>query len=401
MKTPNRLTILVLTLGALVACLITTPPPTNGASSNAPAFTPTPSNALTSNTPAPLVPGQANQPRGITAVNNLEPSTPKASFFDGKLFDDRTYTNPNVAGLTFRTSWADLEPTQDEFVWTKLDTVFDNAEKNSKWVELVLIPGFGTPTWALQGVQTSTFSVNYGPGKGENLVMPLPWDQTYLNRWFAFLKVVSARYHNRPSFIKIAADGPTSITGEMTLPNAPADLCTWVTVGYTSDRIIGAWKQVFDNYAQIFPRQYFSLALYPPLPIVSKTRCENGNLTGIDHSESQRVRDVIIRLGADNYSKQFVLQANGLTSVAASEGAYEVVKSYGGKVVIGFQLATSAMLSPAYMGDPDGVTALRNSLQRGVDANVQFLEVYEADVLSLATQNVLGTFASVLAHKAP
>jgi hypothetical protein len=57
------------------------------------------------------------------------------------------------------------------------------------------------------------------------------------------------------------------------------------------------------------------------------------------------------------------------------------------------------MLSPAYMGDPDGVTALRNSLQKGVDANVQFLEVYEPDVLSPATQNVLGTFASALARK--
>ena len=135
--------------------------------------------------------------------------------------------------------------------------------------------------------------------------MPLPWDQTYLNRWFAFLKAVSARYQNRPSFIKIAADGPTSITGEMTLPNAPADLCNWVRLGYTSDRLIGAWKQVFANYAQIFPRQYFSLALYPPLPIVSTTRCENGNPTGIDHSESQRVRAVIIGLGADNYPKQF------------------------------------------------------------------------------------------------
>ncbi len=185
----------------------------------------------------------------------------------------------------------------------------------------------------------------------------------------------------------------------MTLPNTPADLCTWVKVGYTSDRIIGAWKQVFANYAQIFPRQYFSLALYPPLPIVNKTHCQNGNPTGIDHAESQRVSTVIIGLGVDNYPKQFVLQDNGLTSVPA--GAYNMVKSYGGKVVIGFQLATSAMMSPTYMGNPDGVTALQNSLQKGVDANVQFLEVYEQDVLSPATQNVLSTFASELAQKAP
>jgi hypothetical protein len=215
------------------------------------------------------------------------------------------------------------------------------------------------------------------------------------------LKAVSARYQNRPSFIKIAADGPTSVTAEMSLPNAPADLCTWVKVGYTSDRLIGAWKQVFANYAQIFRRQYFSLALYPPLPIVSTTRCENGNPTGIAHNESQRVTAVIVGLGADNYPKQFVLQENGMTAAkdnTSISGAYDIVKSYSGKVVIGFQLVTSAILHPSDMGDLDGATALQKSLQRGVDANAQFLEVWEPDVLSPAAQSVLATVASALAH---
>ena len=327
-------------------------------------------------------------------MNNFEPSTRV-----GSLFDERTYTNPNVAGLTFRTSWADIEPAEGDFLWTKLDTVFANAEKNGKWVELVLIPGFGAPAWAIQGVQTASFGVKYGPGKGENLLLPLPWDQTYLNRWFAFLKAVSARYQNRPSFIKIAADGPTSVTAEMSLPNEPADLCTWIKVGYTSDLLIGAWKQVFANYAQIFPRQYFSLALYPPPPIVSATRCDSDNPRGTDHNESQRVRTVIVGLGADNYPKQFVVQTNGLTAAKedpSNSGGYALVKSYSGKVVIGFQLTTSAIMHPANMGDPDGATALQKSLQKGVDANAQFLEVYEPDVLSPAAQSVLASFASAL-----
>jgi len=358
--------------------------------------------ASTMTSSAPIYLSIPTQPTGLTAVNNLEPSAPKASFFDGILFDDRTYANPNIAGITFRTSWADLEPTKGNFDWTKLDKVFDSAEKNGKWVELVLIPGFGTPAWALQGVQTETFSVIYGPGKGEDLLLPLPWDQIYLNRWFAFLKAVSARYENRPSFIKIAADGPTSITGEMTLPNTPADLCTWVKAGYTSDRIIAAWKQVFSNYAQIFPRQYFSLALFPPLPIVSKTRCENGNPTGVDHAESARVSALIVALGADNYPRQFVVQENGLTAARddTSIGNYNVVKSYSGKVVIGYQLTTSAMMNPIAMGDPDGATALQKSLQIGLDAKAQFLEVYEPDVLNPAAQNVLATFARALAFPA-
>jgi hypothetical protein len=396
MKAPIRLTILVFALGLPIGCAIATPPPptTRVATVSAAALTPTPAAVPTNNTPTRPVLGQATQPRGLTAVNNFEPSTRV-----GGLFDERTYTNPNVAGLTFRTSWADVEPAEGDFVWTKLDTVFDNAEKNSKWVELVLIPGFGTPAWAVQGVQTATFGVKYGPDKGEDLLLPLPWDQTYLNRWFALLKAVSARYQNRPSFIKIAADGPTSITAEMSLPNAPADLCTWVKVGYSSDRLIGAWKQVFANYAQIFPRQYFSLALYPPPPIVSTTGCDNGNPTKTDHSESQRVPGVIVGLGADNYPKQFVLQANGLTAAKedpSNSGGYDLVKSYSGKIVLGFQLTTSAIMHPANMGDPDGATALQKSLQKGVDAHAQFLEVYEPDVLSADAQSVLAKFASAL-----
>ena len=77
-------------------------------------------------------------------------------------------------------------------------------------------------------------------------------------------------------------------------------------------------------------------------------------------------------------------------------GGYDLVKSYSGKVVIGFQLTTSAMSHPTNMGDPDGVTALEKSLQKGIDAHVQFLEVYEPDVLSPAAQNTLASFANAL-----
>jgi hypothetical protein len=418
MRTIIRMTISGIALFAFVACSSPAPSPTSAppivqtvvmpqtviatdVPTNTVSAQPTAATTPTSFTPPTSEP--TFQLRGITAVNNFEPGTRAGSLFDGGLFDDRTYANPNISGLTFRTSWEDVEPTQGNFTWAKLDTVFDSAERNSKWVELVLIPGFGTPAWALQGVKAANFSVIYGPGKGESLPLPLPWDQTYLNRWFAFLKAVSARYGNRPSFLKIAADGPTSVTAEMSLPNAPADLCTWIKVGYTSDRLIGAWRQVFADYAQIFPRQYFSIALYPPLPITSATRCEGSNPNGAVHSESQRVTALLVALGADNYPKQFVLQENGMTAAkdnTATVGAYDVVKSNGGKVVIGFQLVTSAILHPTDMGDPDGPTALQESLQRGVDANAQFLEVWEPDVLSPAAQKVLAAIASKLASAA-
>jgi len=422
MHAPVRLAVFVIALTSLLACATFSPPqppPTLAAptaTASAPPVTviqtPAPSAVATatlpppapSPTPPPVSPTNtsaaptvttATQPRGLTAVNDFEPSTRV-----GSLFDPQTYANPNIAGLTFRPSWADVEPTEGGFVWNKLDTVFDNAEQHGKWVELVLIPGFGTPDWARQGVQTGVFGVKYGPGKGEQLPLPLPWDQTYLGRWFAFLTAVSARYQSRASFLKIAADGPTSVTAEMSLPNEDADLCAWIAAGYNSDRLIGAWQQVFDQYARIFPRQYFSLALYPPPPIVSDSRCENGTPAKTSRAESQRVRGVIVGLGADHYPKQFVLQTNGLNATKedpGNSGGYALVSSYSGKVLIGFQLSTSAINHPDNMGDPDGATALQKSLQKGVDAHAQFLEVYEPDVLAPAAQPVLAAFAKTLA----
>jgi hypothetical protein len=405
MHAPVRLAVFVIALTSLLACATfspTQPPPTRAA----PTTTPAPPITATNTAAPPTVTAAvttvvttaiaaATQPRGLTAVNNFEPSTRV-----GSLFDPQTYANPSIAGLTFRTSWADIEPSEGGFVWTKLDNVFDNADQHGKWVELVLIPGFGTPAWALAGVQTAVFGVKYGPGKGDQLPLPLPWDQTYLDRWFAFLTAVSARYQNRASFIKIAADGPTSVTAEMSLPNEDADLCAWIAAGYTSDRLIAAWQQVFDQYARIFPRQYFSLALYPPPPIVSDTRCANGTPAKTSHAESQRVRGLIVGLGADRYPKQFVLQTNGLTAAKedpGNAGGYALVGSYSGKIMIGFQLSTSALNHPDNMGAADGATALQKSLQMGVDAHAQFLEVYEPDVLAPAAQPILAAFAKVLA----
>lgn len=141
MKVSIRLIIFVLTLGWLVAYAMATPLPVRGVSFGAPALASTPASGQTNN--------PASRPHGITAVNDFEPDAQGGDPLDGRLFQDLTYTNPSIAGLTFRTSWKTVEPTEGTFVWTKLDTVFDKAEQNGKWVELILIPGFGTPTWAV------------------------------------------------------------------------------------------------------------------------------------------------------------------------------------------------------------------------------------------------------------
>ena len=118
---------------------------------------------------------RTNMPYGISTVNLIDASRV------GEVFDTsnptlNAYTNPNTSGVTFRTSWADVEPEEGKFDFRKIDTVLANAEKNGKWVRLILVPGFGTPSWAMQGVQSGMFSIQYGPGTGTVKRLPMPWD---------------------------------------------------------------------------------------------------------------------------------------------------------------------------------------------------------------------------------
>ncbi len=204
-------------------------------------------------------------------------------------------------------------------------------------MKLILIPGFGTPSWAMQGVQSGMFAIGYGPGSGKLLPLPVPWDQTYLSRWFAFLKAIGGRYAGKVSFRMIAAAGPTSVSPEMSLPHSQSDIAQWKKLGYTSQKYINAWNQTYSVYSSTFPHQYFSLALHPGLPIP-------------DRKQKTYVRDQIMSLGL-KYPSQFALQASGLNSSRSNENyGYREVRDHSGQMVTGFMMSTSATNKSQRMG---------------------------------------------------
>src|SRR5215470_5653009 len=174
---------------------------------------------------------------GLTTMNSVS-SSRVGTLFDTSNPTLNAYANSNTKGVTFRTSWADVEPADGTYDFSKLDTVFANAEKYGKWVDLILIPGFGTPSWALKGVQTVSMPISYGPGasSGTPLPLPVPWDSTYLSEWSTFLKAIASRYESHASFRMIAAAGPTSVSAEMSLPDSPDDIVKWTNAGYTSQK---------------------------------------------------------------------------------------------------------------------------------------------------------------------
>jgi hypothetical protein len=331
---------------------------------------------------------EASPPKGLVVVLENKPQEPR--------LDIQALKNPHISGVALQIRWRDIEPVRGTPDWAEVDQLFAAAESSKKWVQLLVFSGFFSPPWALEGAQTATFSIQYGPGRGTQESLPLPWDPVYLNRWFEFLKQLADRYEKSAAFKVIAAAGPTSVSAEFTLPDSPDDVRTWSSAGYTPTRYIEAWQHVFRVYARSFPNQYVSLSLGFGLNIDQRGKR--------DARARKPTRDAIINEGIRVLDRRFVLQNSNLDgNPEASHGPHGVplVISYSGRIVTGFQLRTSCVRNSGNMGaEGDPPLALRKSIDRGMAPNsagyrANYIEIYEPDVLAAEMQPVLSYGASL------
>jgi hypothetical protein len=339
----------------------------------------------------PCASADGEAPGGLVVVIIDKPQNPT--------LDLAAVKNPCISGVALQIHWADLEPAKGKPEWSKLDQLFAEAEADHKWVQLLIFPGFFSPPWALEGVKTETFAIQYGPGAGTELPLPMPWDKVYLNRWSAFLKLVGERYGKSPAFRVIAADGPTSVSAEMSLPQKPKDMKVWESDGYTPRKYIEAWQDVFQACAADFPRQWVSLSLGIGLNI--------NNQGQRDPSEGAQTRQKIIDHARALLGSRFVLQNSDLSAGPVRHPATQFVIGYSGQVVTGLQLRTSAKHESADMGAAgDPPLALRRSIDLGMTPNsagrhIDYLEIYEPDVMADEMQPVLRYGPSLFAPTPP
>jgi hypothetical protein len=295
-----------------------------------------------------------------------------------------TFTNPAVDGIVIRTFWDNVQPAPNQFNWSFIDSQIQAASSAGKKVILVVLPGAFTPHWALREVQSAQFVVDYGFDQGATVTLPMPWDATYLDRWFEFVHVLGQRYDSNPAVVNVPATGPTSISEEMSLPNDPAALANWKQLGYTLKKYENAWQQSLAAYVQAFPTTEISLTFYPGLPIP-------------DASAETATRIDIANFAFTTYGRQVVFQENGLSArKAALSLGYDLVQQYSNKTTVGFEMGTSATQKPDQMGGTSAVSALQASVNLGMKAGAKFLEIYEQDELNPAIQSILADTHSEL-----
>jgi hypothetical protein len=327
-------------------------------------------------------------PHGLVVVLENKP--------EQKQLDLRTLNNPLISGVALQIRWRDIEWVQGQPNWSKLDQLFARAEATKKWVQLLIFPGFFTPAWALADARTESFPIQYGPGRGTIERLPMPWDTEYLTHWFAFLKQLSDRYGKSPAFRVIAAAGPTSVSDEFTLPSTPEDVQKWLSVSYTPRKYMEAWQAVFQVSAADFPNQYVSLSLGFGLNIDDRGK--------LDTEERVRTKLGIIDQGMGLLGRRFAVQYSNLDGNPGPDQGppgTDLVIGYNGSMITGFQLRTSCMRNSGNMGaEGNPPLALRRAIDKGLAPNnaghrVNYLEIYEPDVLAEEMQPVLRYGASL------
>jgi len=330
----------------------------------------------------------AETPNGLVVVLENKP--------EASQLDLRALKNPYIRGVALQIRWRDIEPVQGQPNWSKLDQLLAAAESSNKWVQFLIFPGFFSPSWATEGTQTVTFPIQYGPGKGTLERLPLPWDRVYLGHWFDFLKELSVRYGKSPAFRVVAAAGPTSVSAEFTLPHQPEEIQKWKAIGYTPSKYIDAWQKVFEVYAADFPNQYVSLSLGSGINIDERSER--------DARAGKPTKEAIIGEAIRILGGRFALQDSNLDgNPEPDRGPHGVplVIGYNGRIVTGFQLRTSCVRNSGNMGaEGDPPLALKKAINRGTQPNdngyrINYLEIYEPDVLANQMQSVLSYGASL------
>ena len=311
--------------------------------------------------------------------------------------------NPYLSGVAVQINWRDIEPVQGKPDWSKLDALFAAAASAKKWVQLDIFSGFFSPEWALEGAKTDTFNIPYGPSHGTEAKLPMPWDRVYLNRWFTLMRQVAERYGKSPAFRVIAAGGPTSVSEEMTLPQSPQAVQKWLSDGYTPAKYLGAWEEAFHVYADAFPNQCVSLAA-PSVPILEHGR--------IDRAAHMRAKHDVVDRAVRVCGRRLIIQSNDLhaghAEVEAPDGT-DFINSYSGKIITGFEMRGGSQgPGPSKVMGAEGnpPLALRRSIDKGMAMNsagrhVNFLEIYQGDVLPADMQPVLQYAASLFRRSHP
>jgi len=279
---------------------------------------------------------------------------------EGPLQDQPShFNNPSVDGLIFRTAWNEMEQSEGNCNWSKVDAMLAAAQAAHKPMGLSVTAGFRSPAWlAGTGTQMMTGSLVRSFAPTRTVSMPYPWDLVYQEKWGAFLRALGQRYDQNPQLAYVTMAG-MGFAVEPVMAKTAADIEQFREAGGLPAWVRGS-EQIIDIYAQAFPHTPFLLAMLKP---VSTPDADDALAQVVDY-------------GLEKYPGRFGVMYHGLNASASELDYYDrTVRDNADKTTVGYQMVWSTHGKNAewLLG------SLENCLESGVRMKAHFIEVYAVD----------------------
>lgn len=325
-------------------------------------------------------------------------------------------THPDVAGVSLRGQWQEVEPSEGMYDWSYFDTELERAVKAGKAVLLrITTGGRNTPPWVFDaGVQTFSFvdTNPYSTTYGETLTIPVFWDPIFLEKKKAFvaamgrhfaaprvflqrkrtpLTAIGQRLAANGAIVLVAASCANATTSDWNVPHTEADVANWLALGYTSEALIQACQDIIDATMTAFPHQHILMAI--------------GRTSNKLDPDPDYVARAVIDYAKARYPDRFIVQKNTLAAttpdpmVTTELGNWQLVLE-NRPLVAGQMLwfvtddETCRMNGQVTPCDPAPV--LQQAVTIGGHYGMQYQEIYQADILNPALAGVIRDAAALL-----
>lgn len=269
------------------------------------------------------------------------------------------WSNPNIAGVVLRTTWGKIEPTQNQYDWSYLDTGVALAQANNKKISISVRAGVNSPTW-IYALGAKRFDV---PGYG---MMSLPWDPVFQSNWASMVKALGTRYDSVSVVAYITMGGPGRLEEDFICTTAACDR------DFNRKGGIQAWttaaENITDIYAVAFPNTPFLYAFGSPGA----------------HPQSSVPFGDVTSYAVDAYPGRYGIKSDALhpnTSPTFWPSIH--IPALSPTTTVGYQ-----MLHPFKGREIDGGT-LATALNLGISNKAHFIEVYDSDCIDQEEQSTI------------
>jgi hypothetical protein len=313
-------------------------------------------------------------------------AVPKGVFslgITGKPTKDGILDNPEVTGISIRYGWNALEPSEGNFYWDWLDGEVARATAKGKQVLLRIGTQSGKPEWVTTAVQRAHGKFFTWDNNGETSSIPVFWDPTYLAKKKALIAAVGAHFTNNKTITIVTASFANASSEDWSVPHTPDLVDEWLSLGYTSAKLIDAGEQIIDATTAAFPNQYVALAVGTNGHVGA-----DGNLD----DQADTVARAVCEWAWDAHPGKLITQINSL-SIDIPDAPGDEFTSWALLSDMlpqaGAQMLFHCVNDPTYRMN-DGIPilpliSLTNAVNQGLPYGVRYMEIYQIDVVNLPT----------------